>query len=202
MSKEKIDRRVQRTRQLLESALMELIEEKGYDAITIQDITERANLGRTTFYTHLESKEALFLSSHQVMVRSMSNGFFAGGDLLNPDRKALVGHLETIQQNRAMYHNITRGSGADIIIRGIREQLATDLETRLKEMFDEQNSSLPFQVLANYLAGAQLSLVSWWIEKRIAHTADDIAGMLYQLQKAAIEDAIGSANSSKMNKTD
>ena len=61
MSDEKTDRRIQRTRELLRKALMELIDEKGYDAVTIQDITERANLGRTTFYLHYQSKEDLFL---------------------------------------------------------------------------------------------------------------------------------------------
>ncbi|MFN8375405.1 MAG: helix-turn-helix domain-containing protein [Anaerolineae bacterium] len=58
------DRRVDRTRALLQQALMELIREKGYDAVTIQDITDRANVGRATFYLHYPSKDALFLSSH------------------------------------------------------------------------------------------------------------------------------------------
>ena len=61
----KTDRRVQRTRELLESALIELIGERGYDAITIQDIVDRANVGRTTFYMHYSGKEKLFMSCHE-----------------------------------------------------------------------------------------------------------------------------------------
>ena len=49
---ERVDRRVQRTRHLLNEALMSLIMEKGYEAITVQDIIDRANLGRSTFYAH------------------------------------------------------------------------------------------------------------------------------------------------------
>ncbi len=53
----KIDRRVQRTRELLQKALIELIGERKYDALTIEDIAHRANVGRTTFYLHYRSKD-------------------------------------------------------------------------------------------------------------------------------------------------
>ncbi|HEU4552123.1 MAG TPA: TetR/AcrR family transcriptional regulator [Chitinophaga sp.] len=57
------DRRTQKTRQYLAGALKELIVEKGYDAITIQDIIDRANVGRSTFYSHYESKEELLIGN-------------------------------------------------------------------------------------------------------------------------------------------
>ena len=57
----KMDRRVQRTRKLLRDALMSLIMEDGYDAVSIQDITEKANLGRATFYLHFKDKDELLL---------------------------------------------------------------------------------------------------------------------------------------------
>ena len=60
----KTDRRVQRTRELLQKTLIELITERGYDAITIQDIVDRANIGRTTFYLHYNSKDELLMSCH------------------------------------------------------------------------------------------------------------------------------------------
>ena len=59
----KTDRRVERTRELLQKALIDLIPERGYDAITIQDIVDRANVGRTTFYLHYNSKDELFMRS-------------------------------------------------------------------------------------------------------------------------------------------
>ena len=57
------DRRTQKTKKLLVEALRELVIEKGYDAITIQDIIDRANVGRSTFYSHYESKEELFVGN-------------------------------------------------------------------------------------------------------------------------------------------
>src|SRR5215813_12304001 len=57
---EKQDRRRERTRHLLSEALVELIREKGYSAITVSDIIERANVGRSTFYAHFRDKDDLF----------------------------------------------------------------------------------------------------------------------------------------------
>ena len=59
LAPEKIDPRVKRTRTLLEQAFMELIEEEGFQAVTVQDITERAGVNRATFYAHFPDKYAL-----------------------------------------------------------------------------------------------------------------------------------------------
>lgn len=57
------DRRTQKTKKLLASALIELIMEKGYEAITVQDIIDKANVGRSTFYSHYENKEQLLVGN-------------------------------------------------------------------------------------------------------------------------------------------
>jgi AcrR family transcriptional regulator len=68
---EQVDRRVQRTRALLRDALMSLIAEKGYRAITVQNIIDRANLGRSTFYAHYQDKEDLLLSGMEEHVHNL-----------------------------------------------------------------------------------------------------------------------------------
>ena len=57
-----VDRRIQRTKKLLWDSLISLILRKGYDQITIQDIIDEANIGRSTFYSHYENKEQLLFS--------------------------------------------------------------------------------------------------------------------------------------------
>src|SRR5438067_9876044 len=64
------DRRVQRTRQLLQDALISMMIEKGYAATTVQDIIDRANVGRATFYAHFADKDTL-LHSRLEDLRSM-----------------------------------------------------------------------------------------------------------------------------------
>jgi AcrR family transcriptional regulator len=66
-SDKKADRRIQRTRRLLQDALVGLILEKGYEAITVQDILDRANVGRSTFYEHFYDKDDLLLSSFEFL---------------------------------------------------------------------------------------------------------------------------------------
>lgn len=68
-----IDRRVARTRALLQDALITLIPERGYAAITVEDICEKANIGRSTFYTHYASKEELRSATIDEHLRSLSN---------------------------------------------------------------------------------------------------------------------------------
>ena len=63
MTNQKVDRRIQRTRQLLEDALIALILEKGYDKITVQNIVDQANVGRSTFYSHFLDKDDLMENS-------------------------------------------------------------------------------------------------------------------------------------------
>ena len=66
-----LDRRIQRTRPLLQDALFRLISERGYEHITIADITEQANLGRTTFYLHYRDKEDLLQESIKALLHDL-----------------------------------------------------------------------------------------------------------------------------------
>jgi AcrR family transcriptional regulator len=84
----KTDRRTQRTREQLQKALIELIREREYDDITIQDIVVRANIGRTTFYLHYNNKDELFMSCHEAILRDFHIGVLhplSREELLSPE---------------------------------------------------------------------------------------------------------------------
>ena len=99
----KMDRRAQRTRELLQKALIELISERGYDAITIQDIVDRANLGRTTFYLHYNSKDELFMSCHEAIIREFHIG------LLHPLSREELLSAETPPEMTSAYRHLEEG---------------------------------------------------------------------------------------------
>lgn len=189
----KTDRRVQRTRDLLQNALIELISERGYDAITIQDIVDRANVGRTTFYLHYCSKDELFMSCHQAIVRQLHSGpqFSREGLLLPEAPPAVVSVYRQLLEVRALLVPIFQGKDSLLILRQIRERSAQKIEASLRAAFAEADSIIPLDVLANYLAGAQIALVQWWLEKRQTHTPEDLAQTFHRLQRAAIRDAFG-----------
>src|SRR5207253_1294102 len=74
------DRRVQRTRQLLAHALIGLMVERGYDQVTVQDILDRSGIGRSTFYIHFKSKEALLRACMEFLGSEMERAWRAALD--------------------------------------------------------------------------------------------------------------------------
>lgn len=189
----KTDRRVERTRELLQKALIDLIAEHGYDAITIQDIVDRANIGRTTFYLHYSSKDDLFMSCHEAIVSQFHIGLFhplSREELLStkipPEMTSAYRHLE---EGRALLYPIFEGKDSQLILRQIRDRSAREIEANLRTIFVEADSVIPLDMLANYLAGAQIALMQWWLEKRRPHKPQNLAQTFHRLQRAAIRDA-------------
>ena len=191
----KIDRRVQRTRELIQKALMELINEQRYDAITIQDIVNRANVGRTTFYLHYNSKDELFMSCHEAVVRDFHIGALhplSREELLSPEPPAgITLAYQHLEGARALLYSLFQGKDGLLILRRFRDWNAQEIESNLRTSFAERDSAIPLDVLANYLAGAQITLVQWWLEKRQPHTPEALAQTFHRLQRAAIREAFG-----------
>lgn len=186
-----MDKRVKRTQELLQAALLELIDEKGYDAVTIQDIVERAEVGRTTFYLHYRSKDDLFFSSHQKEIQHFGLGRFSKAELLADEPSpGLVVMFQYAQTNRRMRALITLSKDGALIMRSARDFLAQHLEDNFREVFDEADSSVPFHLLANYLAGSMMGLMLWWVEQRAPYSAEDIARLYQRMQRAAIREAV------------
>ena len=191
----KTDRRVQRTRELLQKALIELISKHRYDAITIQDIVDRANVGRTTFYLHYSSKDELFMSCHEAIVSEFHFGPHhtrSREELLSPEAPpGMTSAYLHLLDARALLYPIFQGKDSLLILRRIRDRSAQEIEASLRAAFVEADSAIPFDVLANYLAGAQIALAQWWLEKRQPHTPEKLAQTFHRLQRAAIRDAFG-----------
>jgi AcrR family transcriptional regulator len=191
----KTDRRVERTREQLQKALIDLIGERGYDAITIQEIVDRANVGRTTFYLHYRSKEELFMSCHETVVGEFHFGrlhALSREELLSPEAPPwMTSAYRHLLDARALLYPIFQGKDSLPILRRIRDRSAQGIEASLRAAFAEADSTIPFHMLANYLAGAQIALVEWWLEKRQRHTPENLAQAFHRLQLAAIRDAAG-----------
>ena len=191
----KTDRRVRRTRELLQKALIELISERGYDAITIQDIVDRANVGRTTFYLHYSSKDELFVSCHEAIISKFRIGPLhplSREELLSLEAPhGMTSAYRHLEEARALLYSVFEGKDSLLILRRMRDWSARDIEANLRSAFPEEDSVIPLDVLALYLAGAQIGLVQWWLEKRQPHTLEDLAQMFHRLQRSAIREAFG-----------
>ena len=191
----KTDRRVQRTRELLQTALIDLIGERGYDAITIQDIVDRANVGRTTFYLHYNSKDELFVSCHEAIVSKFRIGALhplSKEEILSADAPlGLTMAYRHLEEARPHLYSIFKGKDGLLMLRRVRDSNAQEIEANLRSIFGEPNSLVPLDVLANYLAGAQIALMQWWLEKRQRHSLEKLVQTFHRLQRAAIVEAFG-----------
>jgi AcrR family transcriptional regulator len=197
----KMDRRTQKTRELLQKALIELIGERGYDSLTIQDIVDRANIGRTTFYLHYSNKDELFMSCHEAIVSKLHIGLFhplSREELLSLEvPPQMIDAYQHLEEDRALLYPIFHSKDSQWILRQIRDRSAREIEGNLREVFGESESTIPLDMLANYLAGAQVALMQWWLEKRRTHSADGLTRTLHRLQRAAIRDAFPLWNGSQ-----
>ena len=189
----KIDRRVQRTREILRKTLIDLMHERDYDAITIQDIVNHANIGRTTFYLHYNSKDELFMSCHEAMVREFRVGLLyplSQDELLSPEISAgLKSAYRHLEESRAMLYSVFQDKDSLLLLRQLRDWNALQIEANLRVAFAEVESRIPLDVLSNYLAGAQITLLHWWLEKRRPHTLQELGQTFHRLQRAAILEA-------------
>ncbi len=184
------DRRVQRTRHALHQALMELILEKRYDKITVQDIIDRADVGRSTFYAHFLDKDDLLVKG----VAKFSDHLDAHLETSHEHDKepSHVLHSLTFFRHAYMHHDLYRtmreGGGADVIMDAARRHLSEDIENHLAQLFpDGKNTDIPKPVITNFLAGAMLSLLMWWLEEDRPYSPEEVDAMFQKLAINGVE---------------
>jgi AcrR family transcriptional regulator len=190
---EKPDRRKQRTRRMLREALINLILERGFDAVTIQDITERADLRRATFYLHYKDKDELLMTMLQETFDEliqqiepiMKGDVLAGKTQIEPFRVT----FQHVGENSDLYRIILSGQGGAAIAQRIRAYLAGVVVRSLRDA-PPQALSLPVDVIANYLAGAELGLISWWLESDQPYPAEDMAQIAHRLILRGVLDVV------------
>jgi AcrR family transcriptional regulator len=191
MADEQDDRRVQRSRHQLHRALGSLVAEKPFGKITVQEIIDRANVGRTTFYAHFQSKEDLFISGHDGMINMVVGSFISpDGTLCAEPSPELLDFLSRIDCNRDTYYFLTRGSGMADVRQLLKDRIAEQLAARLGECFREQDSAIPFQVLAQNVGTSMITMINWWMVKRTPYTAQEMALMLHQMNYAVLRSAL------------
>jgi AcrR family transcriptional regulator len=163
------DRRVQRTRGALMSAFIELVLTRGYEALTAEDISRKANVGRSTFYLHYANKSALLAES----MRNPSNQMAAcvGG---NVTPQQLVPLLDHFRQQRT----VNRTFFADPIRSLWVKSLAALIEPRLAARTGGSRSDLPRSLVALMIAEMQIALVTHWLTSKPALKAELVATVL------------------------
>ncbi|MDX8449249.1 TetR/AcrR family transcriptional regulator [Mesorhizobium captivum] len=157
-----IDRRVARTRALLQDALIALVPERGYAAITVDDICRQANVGRSTFYTHYADKDALRTATMEEHLRSLSRGRTSEsretGNRLFEFSLPMFEHARAF---RSLHHALLASTG-DTMHDELRERIRRAVRTELVEK-RIGDGDVPAEFAVQFIAGAFLAVLAWWI---------------------------------------
>ncbi|MBK9051313.1 MAG: TetR/AcrR family transcriptional regulator [Chloroflexi bacterium] len=181
---EKVDRRIRRTRNQLGQALRELIIEKSYEAITIQDIADRADVNRATFYLHYGTKEELLVTSLTEIFDELVVQMEAQAEGKPPWESMVHAEIlfEHIAENFALYQAVLGQNGLGYVMHRILAYIAAHEEKELRAYFgDAAAPPLPIPILAHHVAGSIFALASWWVENNRPYSPTEMAVMLQQL---------------------
>jgi AcrR family transcriptional regulator len=172
------DRRVQRTRALLLNALLDLIVERGYEEITVQDIVDRANVGRSTFYKHFLDKRELLLNgvdglrSSLVQQRSTRDSSVTERDGLLTFSLLLFQH---VQANLRFCRALLSPHSAAVVEPQIQRILAELVREELAVCISPDTKlAVPLDVLIQYTVSAFLGLLRWWMDQPAPCSAEEI----------------------------
>ncbi len=182
------DRRTQRTRQTLSHALIALIQEKRYEAITVQDICDRANVGRSTFYVHYQDKDALLASNFQEVMQSLGSELqLREGQLVFP----IAPLFQHVKEHHHLYTALAWGGGFDVLLRAGQRQWHTQIEVHLATLLASGHKpAIPLEVITTYLAGVLQTLLLWWLDRKMPYSPEQMDEMFQQLVMPGVNAAL------------
>jgi AcrR family transcriptional regulator len=190
MSPKKIDRRINRTRTTLFQSLSELMIEKRYDDITVQDIIDRADVGRSTFYAHFQDKESLA----EGMLVNILDSLTIAMEQNNPDlQNFLPGPelFEHIRRHFPIFKAMTSGRGLELFFQKGQEYWSARMAVRLQGMLPTgQSPKVPIPVLAHHVSGTFVNLLKWWIDNKMPYTSERMNEIVGVLVMPSIETAL------------
>jgi AcrR family transcriptional regulator len=192
------DRRVQRTKQALHEALTALILEKRYDKITVQDIIDRANVGRSTFYAHFLDKEDLLVKGFSLFSEQLDAHIKTAANEGEKEEQLFHSlfffrHFRHAYLQRHLHRAMLEGGGASVLLEAIRHHLQEDIQNHLHQLFpDGKSVAIPLPVITNFLAGALLSVSRWWLDEEWPYSPEEMNTMFQQLALTGVEKLLNS----------
>jgi len=156
------DRRVRRTKKLLKGALTELILEKGYDDVSVQEVIDRADVGRTSFYTYFRSKEDLLLQNLddlEKMFEPAEKEKF--GQKTDDDFSLMM--FRHLKENWRLAKLLLGNKKIPVVRNYVQNILLKYYKKKFQEDYGKTKNSFEIEGSAVFISGALLSLTLWWL---------------------------------------
>lgn len=172
-----MDRRQQKSKDAIFKAFSTLLETKRYNNLTVQDIIDEANIGRSTFYAHFETKDELLKAMcTEIFNHVFSNNLFTekthdfsvGNNGIETKLTHILHHLKDSERN--LVGILTCESGE--LFMGYFKEYLTEM---FSKYLSEINVNAPADFVLNYLVGGFTESVKWWLDNKMKYTPEEIA---------------------------
>ncbi|MBN9387833.1 MAG: TetR/AcrR family transcriptional regulator [Chloroflexi bacterium] len=173
------DRRVRRSQQLLREALLELILEKPYQDITVQDILDRADVGRSTFYAHFLDKDHLLKSGFENLQEVFETLNLRSGGKPQSEFETIMFLIHHVESFQPIYKALMSKRGADWITQEVQSIVIKVLRRQLENQ--PVPGDIPLEVLVQYRASALMGLIKWWLDNDMPFSAEQMQRWFHEL---------------------
>jgi AcrR family transcriptional regulator len=182
------DRRVQRTRKVLQEALIELTIQKGFAAVTVRDITEYAEVNRATFYRHYQDKFDLLDQYAQEVYQLLDAPSGSESPTVNEtgsSEKPAAGLVKMFEHIRgyAKFYRVMLGKNGDP---GFARKIQQYVEKRLRRFLPDAllREKLLTELYLGYVSSGSLGAVLWWLEHEVRYSPAEMAAVCVRLSTA------------------
>jgi AcrR family transcriptional regulator len=178
---QKLDERIRRTRQRLGIALLELLKEKALEEVTVQEVLDKACVGRSTFYVHFRDKNDLLLSQFELFLDFMSTMLSARQE--QSRRVVPVTEMfDHLAEQRKLYRALAHSGSLEEFYDLAQGYFARGIERRLRES-NARPEIPPHELTARSvaLAGSLLSLLRWWMDRGSKEPAAELDRMFHRM---------------------
>jgi AcrR family transcriptional regulator len=169
------DRRVKRTQRLLAEALIELTLDKGYEEVTIRDITERADIGYATYFRHYADKDALLAEVLEVVLDELVR-------LLqqpNADPSVVGTILFQYVQQHSQVCQVLLQSRRSLGL--VERMIGLGVGNILSHSVALEGSLVPVEVAAHHLVAAAIALIQWWLDHKMPYPPERMGVIYHEL---------------------
>ncbi|MCR5263168.1 MAG: TetR/AcrR family transcriptional regulator [Clostridiales bacterium] len=175
-----MDQRQKKTRKAIFIAFTRLLENKTYSSLTVQDIIDEADIGRSTFYAHFETKDDLLremctdIFNHVFSEEIMSEAHHDFSDR-NSFRDHITHILYHLKEEQQSIRGIFSGECGDIFLRFFREYLYHVFDSRLTD-----TGNVPREYLLNHAVSSFAETVRWWLNDHSGYSPEDISRFYFE----------------------
>ena len=175
-----LDRRQKRTREAIFNAFTLLLSKYNYNQISVQEIIDTANIGRTTFYSHYETKESLLedlcteLFGHIIdTAKGIPHGHYHFNCGISTD-SVFLHLLRHLQENDYNILQLLSSQNNEIFLQYFKSNLQNLIQIQYAEKGLLQKAKLPEDFLVHHIASSFVNTVSWWIFNKMKESPEKI----------------------------